>query len=92
MTHILGYGAVVADAIERAVEYCEERGTSSRTASDMAYGFQYIVPGDETGRAQAGGEGLFWRLVYRRMIGAQGFPSGVGAQAVDVPDLFIPEA
>ena len=88
--HIAGYAAVLSDAIERAVDECHDLESDGVSASDLAYIYQTIRPGSDTGAAQDTAHAMFWRLVYRRMIGADTPLRGVNLDTVDIPEQYLP--
>jgi len=94
--HIAGYETVLSDAIDAAIEYCEDHASDGVSATDLAYIYQTIQPtiglltGSDTGAAQDACSAMFWRLTYRRMIGAVTPLRGVDLFTVDIPEAFHP--
>lgn len=88
--HIAGYAAVLSDAIDRAVEYCEDHASDGVDASNLAYIYQTVRPESDTGAAQDPAHAMFWRLVYRRMVGANTPLRGVNLDTVDIPEQYLP--
>ena len=88
--HIAGYETVLHDAITRAVEYCEDHASDGIPASDLAYIYQTIRPESETGAAQDPADAMFWRLTFRRMIGAVTPLRGLDLCTVSIPEAFHP--
>ena len=88
--HIAGYETVLSDAIDAAVEYCEDHASNGVTATELAYIYQTIRPESDTGAAQDPANAMFWRLTYRRMIGAVTPLRGVDLCTVNVPEAFHP--
>jgi hypothetical protein len=88
--HIAGYETVLSDAIDAAIEYCEDHASKGASATDLAYIYQTIQPGSDTGAAQDACSAMFWRLTYRRMIGAVTPLHGVDLGTVDIPEAFHP--
>jgi len=94
--HIAGYETVLSDAIDAAIEYCEDHASDGVNASHLAYIYQTIRPEtgmysvSDTGAAQDPANAMFWRLTYRRMIGAVTPLRGVDLGTVDIPEAFHP--
>lgn len=88
--HIAGYETVLSDAIDAAIEYCRDHASDDVSASDLAYIYQTIRPESDTGAAQDPCHAMFWRLTYRRMIGAVIPLRGVDLGTVDIPEAFYP--
>jgi hypothetical protein len=89
-SYIAGYETVLHDAITRAVEYCEDHASDGASASCLAYIYQTIRPESETGAAQDPADVMFWRLTFRRMIGANEPLRGLDLCAVSIPEAFHP--
>jgi hypothetical protein len=90
MTHIAGYDAVLSGAMDRAAAYCEDCASEGASATDLAYIYQTILPESDRGKAQYPEHAMFWRLTYRRMIGAVTPLRGLDVQTVDIPEAFHP--
>jgi hypothetical protein len=88
--HIAGYDTVLSDAIDRAVEYCEDHASDGVSASDLAYIYQTIRPESDTGAAQDPADAMFWRLTFRRMIGTATPLRGLDLSTVSIPEAFHP--
>jgi hypothetical protein len=88
--HIAGYETVLSDAIDAAIEWCEDHASDGVSATDLAYIYQTIRPESDTGAAQDACSAMFWRLTYRRMIGAVTPLRGVDLGTVDIPEAFHP--
>ena len=90
--HIAGYDTDLSDAIDRAVEYCEDHASDGVSGADLAYIYQTIRPESDTGAAQDPADVMFWRLTYRRMIGSVTPLRGLDLSTVNIPEAFYPEA
>lgn len=88
--YIAGYDIVLSDAIDRAAEYCLDRASNGVSGTDLAYIYQTIRPESDTGAAQDPADAVFWRLTYRRMIGAIAPLRGLDLSTVGIPETFHP--
>ena len=71
-------------------EYCEDHASDGVGASDLAYIYQTIRPDSDTGAAQDPADAMFWRLTYRRMIGATTPLRGLDLSTVNIPEACHP--
>lgn len=90
LPHIAGYAAVLSDAIDRAADYCHDHESDGVSAADLAYIYQTIRPDSDTGAAQDPADAMFWRLTFRRMIGARTPLRGLDLSTVNIPEAFHP--
>ena len=86
--HIAGYETVLSDAIDRAIEFCQDRESDGVSATDLAYIYQTVQPDSDVGAKQYPALATFWRLVYRRMIGTDLPLTGLDLNTVEIPEAF----